>query len=94
MFAFDCLSLNGRTLLQEPLTARREALYSALNESEGHLQFATAKVRVRFRVLCFISFTVCLCLWLCEWQGQLLLPLPHCCSSQCLSFLSLCPDVS
>ena len=45
VFAFDCLSLNGRTLLREPLTARREALYSALNESEGHLQFATAKVR-------------------------------------------------
>lgn len=44
VFAFDCLSLNGRTLLREPLTARREALYSALNESEGHLQFATAKV--------------------------------------------------
>ena len=44
VFAFDCLSLNGRTLLREPLTARREALYSALNESEGHLQFATEKV--------------------------------------------------
>lgn len=44
VFAFDCLSLNGRTLLREPLTARREALYSALEESEGHLQFATVKV--------------------------------------------------
>lgn len=44
MFAFDCLSLNGRTLLREPLTARREALYSALSESEGQLQFATEKV--------------------------------------------------
>ncbi|PRW32906.1 DNA ligase 1-like isoform B [Chlorella sorokiniana] len=43
VFAFDCLSLNGRTLLREPLTARREALYSALNASEGHLEFATAK---------------------------------------------------
>lgn len=28
---------------QEPLTARREALYSALRESEGQLHFATAK---------------------------------------------------
>ena len=44
VFAFDCLSLNGRTLLQEPLTARREALYSALAEDPGHLQFATTKV--------------------------------------------------
>jgi hypothetical protein len=45
VFAFDCLSINGRTLLQEPLTARREALFSALEESKGHLEFATAKVR-------------------------------------------------
>ena len=43
-FVFDCLSINGRTLLREPLTARREAMYSALEVSPGHLEFATAKV--------------------------------------------------
>ncbi|PSC72994.1 DNA ligase 1-like [Micractinium conductrix] len=42
-FVFDCLSINGRTLLREPLTARREAMYSALEVSPGHLEFATAK---------------------------------------------------
>ncbi|KAI3430447.1 hypothetical protein D9Q98_005042 [Chlorella vulgaris] len=43
VFAFDCLSINGRTLLQEPLTARREALYSALEPEPGKLELATAK---------------------------------------------------
>ncbi|KAL4857383.1 DNA ligase 1 [Chlorella vulgaris] len=43
VFAFDCLSINGRTLLQEPLTARREALYSALDPEPGKLELATAK---------------------------------------------------
>jgi hypothetical protein len=45
VFAFDCLSIDGRTLLREPLTARREALYSALEPAPGQLEFATAKVR-------------------------------------------------
>lgn len=30
VFAFDCLYVNGRSLLQAPLTERREALYSSL----------------------------------------------------------------
>lgn len=43
LFAFDCLHLNGQSLLHKPLTERREALYSALVEKEGQLQFASAK---------------------------------------------------
>ncbi|EFJ43817.1 ATP-dependent DNA ligase [Volvox carteri f. nagariensis] len=43
LFAFDCLYLNGESLLHKPLTERREALYGALMEKEGQLQFATAK---------------------------------------------------
>jgi DNA ligase-1 len=30
VFMFDCLYLNGRSLLQAPLTERRQALYSAI----------------------------------------------------------------
>lgn len=44
LFAFDCLYLNGESLLDKPLTARREALYGALMEKEGELQFATTKI--------------------------------------------------
>jgi DNA ligase-1 len=44
IFAFDCLYLNGRTLLREPLTERRAALHSALNTRPGLLELATAKV--------------------------------------------------
>lgn len=44
VFAFDCLYLDGKVLLQEPLTVRREALYKALVPSPGKLEFATAKV--------------------------------------------------
>ena len=44
VFAFDCLYLNGKTLLREPLTARREALYSALAPITGEVEFASAKV--------------------------------------------------
>eukprot|EP00195_Chlamydomonas_chlamydogama_P015251 CAMPEP_0202891666 /NCGR_PEP_ID=MMETSP1392-20130828/1671_1 /ASSEMBLY_ACC=CAM_ASM_000868 /TAXON_ID=225041 /ORGANISM="Chlamydomonas chlamydogama, Strain SAG 11-48b" /LENGTH=944 /DNA_ID=CAMNT_0049575491 /DNA_START=248 /DNA_END=3082 /DNA_ORIENTATION=+ len=43
IFAFDCLYINGRSLLKEPLSARREALYGALQEREGEFMFATAK---------------------------------------------------
>ena len=43
MFAFDCLYINGKSLLKEPLEERRKALYGALNEIEGETQFATAK---------------------------------------------------
>ncbi len=45
LYAFDCLYLNGETLLQQPLSARREKLYSALIESPGELWFAEAKAR-------------------------------------------------
>ena len=44
LFAFDCLSLNGKTLLEQPLVDRRNALYSALTPEPGKLQFALAKV--------------------------------------------------
>lgn len=40
LFAFDCLFADGRTLLREPLSVRRAALYAALTEKEGELQFA------------------------------------------------------
>ena len=43
IYAFDCLFLNGKSLLREPLTARREAMYGSLHEREGEFQFATAK---------------------------------------------------
>lgn len=44
IYAFDCLFLNGVNLLQEPLTKRREALYSAFNEVPGEFFFVTAKI--------------------------------------------------
>jgi DNA ligase-1 len=44
LYAFDCLYLNGVNLLQEPLTKRREALYSAFKETPGEFMFATAKI--------------------------------------------------
>jgi hypothetical protein len=43
VFAFDCLFLNGKSMLHEPLTARREALFQALTPVEGQLMFATTK---------------------------------------------------
>ncbi|GAX75595.1 hypothetical protein CEUSTIGMA_g3039.t1 [Chlamydomonas eustigma] len=43
VFAFDCLYINGRSLLKCPLEERRAALYSAMQEMEGEMQFATAK---------------------------------------------------
>jgi ATP-dependent DNA ligase len=45
LFAFDCLFADGRTLLREPLSERRRLLYSCLNETEGHLQFAKERTR-------------------------------------------------
>jgi DNA ligase-1 len=44
VFAFDCLYLNGETLLQLPLTKRRAALQTAVKEEHGRMQIATAKV--------------------------------------------------
>ncbi|MEW5310040.1 MAG: hypothetical protein WDW38_001873 [Sanguina aurantia] len=43
LFAFDCLFLNGESLLHKPLTERRAALYASLEEKEGQLLFATTK---------------------------------------------------
>ncbi|GAB4820174.1 hypothetical protein N2152v2_007220 [Parachlorella kessleri] len=43
IFAFDCLYLNGKALLREPLTARREALHEALSTQPGVLELATTK---------------------------------------------------
>jgi len=43
VFLFDCLYLNGRSLLQSPLTERRQALYSAVKAKEGEVEFALAK---------------------------------------------------
>ncbi|GFR47278.1 hypothetical protein Agub_g8965 [Astrephomene gubernaculifera] len=43
LFAFDCLYLNGESLLHRPLTERRQALYGALVEKPGELEFASAK---------------------------------------------------
>lgn len=43
VFAFDCLYINGRSLLHEPLSVRRQAMYGALTPVEGQLAFATAK---------------------------------------------------
>ena len=45
LFAFDCIYLNGDTLLQRPLRERREALYSAMEERPGFFMFAQAKVQ-------------------------------------------------
>lgn len=43
LFAFDCLFLDGVSLLPQPLTQRREALVSSMTEKAGQLQFATFK---------------------------------------------------
>lgn len=43
LYAFDCLFLNGKVLVDRPLTERREALYSAISEKPGELFYATAK---------------------------------------------------
>jgi DNA ligase-1 len=43
IFAFDCLYMEGRVLLREPLTVRRDALKAALTEIPGQMEFAVAK---------------------------------------------------
>jgi hypothetical protein len=43
VFAFDCLYVNGASLLHRPLTERREAMNAHLVAKEGELAFATAK---------------------------------------------------
>ena len=44
IYAFDCLYLNGETLLQKSLTERREAMYGAFNEVPDEFYFCTAKI--------------------------------------------------
>lgn len=46
LFAFDCLYLDGRPLLGEPLSERRRALQAAVRGDPGVLQLAEAKVGV------------------------------------------------
>lgn len=46
LFAFDCLYLDGRPLLGEPLSERRRALQAAVRVDPGVLQLAEAKVGV------------------------------------------------
>ena len=43
LYAFDCLYLNGEPLLREPMSKRREALYSAFQEVPGEFFFVTEK---------------------------------------------------
>ena len=40
LFAFDCLYLNGETLLEKTLVERRQALYSAIQEEPGKMMLA------------------------------------------------------
>ena len=47
IFMFDCIYLNGRSLLQEPLLERRKILRENIHEVPGRMQFATnMEVRV------------------------------------------------
>lgn len=43
VYCFDCLYLNGETLLEKDLGTRRAALYSAIEPKKGMLEFATAE---------------------------------------------------
>ena len=45
LYAFDCLYLNGKSLLREPMSVRRLALYSSFRETKGEFLFATANER-------------------------------------------------
>ena len=56
LYAFDCLFLNGQVLVDRPLTERREALYSAIQEKPGELFYATAKVYINS--CCLFLFTL------------------------------------
>ncbi|CAG9463109.1 unnamed protein product [Pedinophyceae sp. YPF-701] len=43
LYAFDCLYLNGKSLLRQPLSERREALYKAVVEVENEMKWASYK---------------------------------------------------
>ena len=50
LYAFDCLHLNGETLIQRPLTERRAALAASIEEREGELLHAKTLVAFTCRV--------------------------------------------
>jgi len=43
-FCFDCLYINGQSLLEKPLRERREALFSAMDTEPGLVEFAKQEV--------------------------------------------------
>jgi ATP dependent DNA ligase domain len=43
LYGFDCLYLNGKVMMREPLHVRRQAMYDSIAPQEGKIQFATAK---------------------------------------------------
>ena len=43
LFAFDCLSCNGESLLSRPLSERRDILKSSVTEVKHHIEFATSR---------------------------------------------------
>lgn len=63
LYAFDCLFLNGKVIVDRPLTERREALYSAISEKPGELFYATAKVTCP-------SYAAVVCVELGAWGWQ------------------------
>ena len=78
LYVFDCLYLNGETLLQRPLSERRDLLKQSVKESSGQLRLATMKVRIinyssdiyllfRYSLLSTYSLiVVCTCSWLTQ----------------------------
>jgi DNA ligase 1 len=50
LYAFDCLHLNGETLIQRPLAERRAALYESIEEREGELLHAKTLVRLLYSI--------------------------------------------
>ena len=44
MYAFDLLYLNGRSLVKEPFSKRRQLLKESFNEVEGEFVFAKSMV--------------------------------------------------
>ena len=43
LYAFDCLYLNGKSLLREPMSVRRLALYSSFRETKGEFPVCHCK---------------------------------------------------
>lgn len=68
-FCLLCASPVAYCIHQEPLTARRDALYSALREAEGQLQYATAKTSrdvEELQVGGGQGGAGCVCWWVCH----------------------------